>query len=73
MGSRQNREASGEEGRIIALESAWDQPSKQGCAALAGLLADKLVYVDYDGTLSNKAAVAGEHQERSSHLRADQQ
>src|SRR5712691_3481901 len=46
---------SGEEGRIIALESAWDQAeqNKDG-TALAGLLADKLVYVDYDGSLSNK-------------------
>src|SRR5216683_3712623 len=46
---------SGEEGRIIALESAWDQAEQnKDAAALAGLLADKLVYVDYDGSLSNK-------------------
>jgi len=46
---------SGEEGRIIALESAWDQAEKNKDAmALAGLLADNLVYVDYDGSLSNK-------------------
>src|SRR5260370_42249823 len=46
---------SGEEGRIIALESAWDQAEQnKDAAALAGLLADSLVYVDYDGSLSNK-------------------
>ena len=46
---------SGEEGRIIALESAWDQAEKNKDAmALAGLLADNLVYVDYDGSLRNK-------------------
>ena len=46
---------SGEEGRIIALESAWDQAEQnKDAAALAGLLADRLVYVDYDGSLSNK-------------------
>ena len=46
---------SGEEGRIIALESAWDQAEKnKDATALAGLLADNLVYVDYDGSLRNK-------------------
>ncbi len=46
---------SGEEGRIIALESAWDQAEQnKDAAALAGLLADNLVYVDYDGSLKTK-------------------
>jgi uncharacterized protein (TIGR02246 family) len=46
---------SGEEGRIKALESAWDQAEQdKDATALAGLLADNLVYVDYDGSLSNK-------------------
>jgi len=46
---------SGEEGRIIALESAWDQAEQnRDATALAGLLADNLVYVDYDGSLRNK-------------------
>src|SRR5260370_11699239 len=49
---------SGEEGRIIALESAWDQAEQnRDATALAGLLADNLVYVDYDGSLSNKQQV----------------
>src|SRR5258708_6670182 len=56
MGSGQESvKPSGEEGRIIALESAWDQAEQnKDAAALAGLLADRLVYVDYDGSLSNK-------------------
>src|SRR5260370_25957601 len=46
---------SGEEGRIIALESAWDQAEQnKDATALANLLADNLVYVDYDGRLNNK-------------------
>src|SRR5216683_6814876 len=46
---------SGEEGRIIALESAWDQAEQnKDATALTGLLADNLVYVDYDGSVSNK-------------------
>jgi ketosteroid isomerase-like protein len=46
---------SGEEGRIKALESAWDQAEQnKDVTALASLLADNIVYVDYDGSLSNK-------------------
>src|SRR5260370_38446682 len=56
MGSGQESvKPSGEEGRIIALESAWYQAEQnKDATALAGLLADNLVYVDYDGSLSNK-------------------
>jgi ketosteroid isomerase-like protein len=53
--AQEPRKPSGEEGRIIALESAWDQAEQNKDAnALANLLADNLVYVDYDGSLSNK-------------------
>src|SRR6266581_2776960 len=46
---------SGEEGRIIALESAWDQAEQNKDAnALANLLAENLVYVDYDGSINNE-------------------
>ena len=45
----------GEEGRIIALESAWDQAEQNKDAnALANLLAENVVYVDYDGSISTK-------------------
>ena len=53
--AQESRKPSGEEGRIIALESAWDQAEQNRDAnALSGLLADSIVYVDYDGSLSNK-------------------
>jgi ketosteroid isomerase-like protein len=53
--AQQPTKPSGEEGRIIALESAWDQAEQNKDAnALANLLADGLVYVDYDGSISTK-------------------
>ena len=54
----QPNRATGEEGRIIALESAWDQAEQNKDAnALANLLADDIVYVDYDGSMSTKQAL----------------
>jgi ketosteroid isomerase-like protein len=45
----------GEEGRLRALESAWNHAElSKDAAALNQLLAESLVYVDYDGTLLNK-------------------
>ncbi len=53
--AQQHPKTSGEEGRIIALESAWDQAEQNKDAnALANLLAENLVYVDYDGSISTK-------------------
>jgi ketosteroid isomerase-like protein len=53
--AQQPTKPSGEEGRIIALESAWDQAEQnKDTNALSSLLADGLVYVDYDGSLTNK-------------------
>ncbi|HUC53838.1 MAG TPA: nuclear transport factor 2 family protein [Candidatus Cybelea sp.] len=53
--AQETMKPNGEEGRIVALESAWDQAEQnKDAAALAGLLADNLVYVDYDGSVSNK-------------------
>jgi ketosteroid isomerase-like protein len=49
--SKQN----GEEGRLRALESAWNHAEQsKDASALNQLLAESLVYVDYDGTLLNK-------------------
>jgi ketosteroid isomerase-like protein len=44
-----------DEGRILALETAWNH-AEQGkdVAALDQLLSPQLVYVDYDGSISNK-------------------
>jgi len=45
-----------EEGRILALETAWNHAEQsKDVAALDQLLASSLVYVDYDGSLQNKA------------------
>ena len=45
----------GEEGRLLALESAWNHAEQSKDAhALDQLLAETLVYIDYDGTLMNK-------------------
>jgi ketosteroid isomerase-like protein len=53
--ARQSVKSSGEEGRIVALESAWDQAEKNKDAnALSNVLADNLIYVDYDGSISTK-------------------
>jgi ketosteroid isomerase-like protein len=52
---QQPTKPNGEEGRIIALESAWDQAEQnKDAAALANLLAENIVYVDYDGSISTK-------------------
>jgi ketosteroid isomerase-like protein len=53
--AQESAKPNGEQGRIMALESAWDQAEQnKDATALAGLLANDLVYVDYDGSLSNK-------------------
>lgn len=45
----------GEEGRLLALESAWNHAEvSKDAAALNQLPGESLVYVDYDGTLQNK-------------------
>ncbi len=44
-----------EEGRLLALESAWNHAEQsKDAAALNQLLGESLMYVDYDGTLLNK-------------------
>ena len=44
-----------EEGRLVALESAWNHAEQsKDAAALNQLLSESLVYVDYDGSLLNK-------------------
>jgi len=44
-----------DEGRILALETAWNHAEQsKDVAALDQLLATELVYIDYDGSLMNK-------------------
>ncbi|MFY9791980.1 MAG: nuclear transport factor 2 family protein [Candidatus Sulfotelmatobacter sp.] len=46
----------GDRSRIIALENAWNQAVREkDTSALNLLLGPELVYVDYDGTLMDKA------------------
>jgi ketosteroid isomerase-like protein len=46
---------SDDEGRILALETAWNHAEQaKDAAALDQLLASTLIYVDYDGTMMNK-------------------
>jgi ketosteroid isomerase-like protein len=55
VAAQQRAKPRGEEGRIIALESAWDQAEQnKDATALTNILADDLVYVDYDGSISTK-------------------
>jgi ketosteroid isomerase-like protein len=45
-----------EKNRILALENAWNQAEEhKDTKALDSLLASSLVYIDYDGSLMNKA------------------
>lgn len=47
---------SDDEGRILALETAWNHAEQaKDVAALDQLLAPELVYIDYDGSIMNKA------------------
>jgi ketosteroid isomerase-like protein len=46
---------SADEGRILALETAWNHAEQdKDVAALDQLLAPQLVYIDYDGSISTK-------------------
>ena len=48
--------AGGDEIQIKQLERAWNQAeAKQEVNAVSSLLADTIVYIDYDGSLMNKS------------------
>lgn len=54
--------------RILALENAWNQAEEhKDAGALDALLADSLVYVDYDGTYMNKSEFMAAIKEPSLH------
>jgi ketosteroid isomerase-like protein len=49
------QQMSDEEGRVLALETAWNHAEQaKDFAALDQLLAPELVYVDYDGSIQTK-------------------
>jgi ketosteroid isomerase-like protein len=57
-----------EEGRILALETAWNHAEEsKDAAALDQLLAVSLVYVDYDGSIMNKGEFLASIQQESLH------
>ena len=59
---------SDEEGRILALETAWNHAEEsKDAAALDQLLAASLVYVDYDGSIMNKKEFLASIQQESLH------
>jgi ketosteroid isomerase-like protein len=48
--------ADSQRSKILALENAWNQAeTNKDAKALDGLLASTLVYIDYDGTIMDKA------------------
>jgi len=56
MAAAQDRSAGDERGRILALETAWNQAEQtKDIVALDQLLHSTLLYVDYDGTFMTKA------------------
>ncbi len=55
-----------EKSKIIALENAWNLAEEhKDIKALEQLLADSLIYIDYDGTLMNKAQFLASAKETS--------
>jgi ketosteroid isomerase-like protein len=57
-----------DEGRILALETAWNHAEQnKDVAGLDQLLASTLVYTDYDGSLQNKAQYLAEAKSESLH------
>jgi hypothetical protein len=53
--SAQDQSKNGEEGHLLALESAWNHAEQsKDAAALKQLIGDSFEYVDYDGTLMNR-------------------
>jgi ketosteroid isomerase-like protein len=66
--AQESRKASDEEGRILALETAWNHAEEsKDAAALDQLLASSLAYVDYDGSMMNKGQFLASIQEESLH------
>jgi ketosteroid isomerase-like protein len=57
-----------DEGRILALETAWNHAEEsKDAAALDQLLAPSLAYVDYDGSIMNKKEFLASVQRESLH------
>jgi ketosteroid isomerase-like protein len=58
----------GDEGRILALETAWNHAEQhKDVAALDQLLSNTMVYIDYDGSLQTKAQFLEEAKSEALH------
>jgi ketosteroid isomerase-like protein len=58
-----------EQSRIRELENAWNQAVQQkDIRAIAPLMGNELVYIDYDGTMMNKAEYLASLQAPALHL-----
>jgi ketosteroid isomerase-like protein len=56
LGGQEAAHGDSERTKILALENAWNQAEQnKDTKALDGLLASTLVYIDYDGSLMDKA------------------
>jgi ketosteroid isomerase-like protein len=66
--AQERARTSDEEGRILALETAWNHAEEsKDAAALDQLLAASLAYIDYDGSLMNKKEFLASIQQESLH------
>jgi len=56
VGNAQSQSLDSQQIRILALENAWNQAvQQQDAKAMERLLSAELIYIDYDGTVMNKA------------------
>jgi ketosteroid isomerase-like protein len=56
LAAQEGSHGDSERTKILALENAWNQAEQnKDTKALEGLLASTLVYIDYDGSLMDKA------------------
>lgn len=67
--TRAQESASDDAGRILSLETLWNQAElQQDTAAVDHLLAEKFIYVDVDGSLQNKAEFLNGIKNRPEHI-----
>jgi len=61
--------ATNDAGRILSLETIWNQAElQQDTAALDNLLAEKFIYVDVDGSLQDKTEFLNGIKNRAEHI-----
>lgn len=69
VASRAQKEASGDETKIIALENLWNQTQlNHDAAAIENMLDDDFVLTDYDGSVIGKTAFLESIRDKSVHL-----